>query len=320
MASGSGAPAERTLKPLDDVQNKGLRIVLGAYKRTPRALLATEAEVEPTATYAETVALEHALKTESDDVTRHISRTLDDVWNASGAQAQRRLIGPRPPSAMEKAITRARTVRERGEEIQRTRAAQEGARRTAARARGTGRGRERFLEPRQGRHRHKWKPVSQIRTALEEEWRLRWIEKRAAARTAVAWRNAWGSQPLRLYRGLRKAESTALFLMRTEVIGLKDWLTRVGVPNVIPRCDCGYPAQTVRHVLLQCPLHNREDMLREARTQELDELLSREKSARAAARWFVRSGILEQFRVANQIAGDNRSEYQALRLLGEGRQ
>ena len=73
-------------------------------------------------------------------------------------------------------------------------------------------------------------------------------------------------------------------------------------------------------MLLQCPLHNREDMLREARTQELDELLSQEKSARAAARWFVRSGILEQFRVANQIAGENRSEYQALRLLGEGQQ
>ena len=57
---------------------------------------------------------------------------------------------------------------------------------------------------------------------------------------------------MRLYRGLRKAEATALFLMRSEVIGLKDWLTRVGVPNVIRRCDCGYPAQTVRHVLLQC--------------------------------------------------------------------
>ena len=185
---------------------------------------------------------------------------------------------------MEKAITRAHTVRERGEEIQQTRAAQEGAHQTAARVRRTGWGRERFLESRQGSHRHKWKPVSQIRAALDEEWRLRWVKKRAAARTAVAWWNAWGSQPLRLYRGLRKAEATALFLMRSEVIGLKDWLTRVGVPNVIRRCDCGYPAQTVRHVLLQCPLHNHEDMLREVRTQELDELLSQEKSAQAAAR------------------------------------
>src|SRR5947209_3859200 len=93
--------------------------------------------------------------------------------------------------------------------------------------------------------------------------------------------------------------------MRSEIIGLKDWLTRVDVPNVIRRCDCGYPAQTVRHVLLQYSLHNREDMLREARTQELDKLLSQEKSAQAAARWFVSSGMLEQFRVANQIAGEN---------------
>jgi len=122
---------------------------------------------------------------------------------------------------------------------------------------------------------------------------------------------------LHLYRGLKKAEATALFLMHSEVIGLKDWLTRVGIPNVIPRCDCGYPAQTVRHVLLQCPLHNREDMLREARTQELDKLLSREKSAQAAARWFICSGILEQFRAANQITREDRSEYRALRPLGE---
>ena len=106
--------------------------------------------------------------------------------------------------------------------------------------------------------------------------------------------------------------------MRSEIIGLKDWLTRIGVPNMIRRCDCNYPAQTVRHILLQCPLYNRENMLREAGTQELDRLLSQEKSAQAAARWFIRSGILEQFRVANQIAGKDYSEYQALRLPEEG--
>ena len=58
-------------------------------------------------------------------------------------------------------------------------------------------------------------------------------------------------------------------------------------------------------------------MLREVRTQELDRLLSQEKSAQAVARWFVSSGILKQFCIANQIAGENCSEYQALWLLGE---
>ena len=128
MASGSGTLVERALKLLDDIQNKGLQIILGAYKRTSRALLATKAEVEPVATYTETVALEHALKTESDDIICHISQTLDDVWNASSTQAQRRLLGLRPSSAMERAITRARTVREIGEEIQRAHAVQEGCR------------------------------------------------------------------------------------------------------------------------------------------------------------------------------------------------
>ena len=101
--------------------------------------------------------------------------------------------------------------------------------------------------------------------------------------------------------------------MCSEVIGLKDWPTRVGVANVIRRCNCGYPAQTVRHIHLQCPLHKCEDLLREVRTQELDELLSQKKSAQAATRWFASNGILEQFHIANQITGEDRSEYRAAR-------
>src|SRR5947209_4410136 len=85
MASGSGTLVECTLIPLDDVQNKGFQIMLGTYKRTLQALLATETEVELIITYAETV--KHALKTESDDIICHISQTLNDVWNASSMQA-----------------------------------------------------------------------------------------------------------------------------------------------------------------------------------------------------------------------------------------
>jgi hypothetical protein len=63
-------------------------------------------------------------------------------------------------------------------------------------------------------------------------------------------------QPVHLlYDGLLKHEATALFLLRTEVLGLNAWLASVGVPGIDKRCSCGWPAQTVRHILLFCPNH-----------------------------------------------------------------
>ena len=39
---------------------------------------------------------------------------------------------------------------------------------------------------------------------------------------------------LPLYEGLTKAESTAAFLLRTEVLGLNAWLASIYVPNTTP--------------------------------------------------------------------------------------
>src|SRR5436305_9086369 len=64
-----------------------------------------------------------------------------------------------------------------------------------------------------------------------------------------------------LYEGLSKAEATALFLMRTEVLGLNAWLASVQVPDILPRCHYGWNAQTVRHVLMQCPPLNRTELI-----------------------------------------------------------
>jgi hypothetical protein len=41
-----------------------------------------------------------------------------------------------------------------------------------------------------------------------------------------------------LYDSFTKAEATALFPVRTEVIGLRSWLASVGVPGILPQCNC----------------------------------------------------------------------------------
>jgi ribonuclease HI len=61
---------------------------------------------------------------------------------------------------------------------------------------------------------------------------------------------------LRLHEGLTKRESALLVQLRTEKIGLNDFLFARRVPDVTsPRCDCGARRQTVAHILLHCSKH-----------------------------------------------------------------
>jgi hypothetical protein len=114
-----------------------------------------------------------------------------------------------------------------------------------------------------------------------------------------------------LYAGLLKAEATALFLMRTEVIGLNAWLAAIQVPNITPACPCGWHAQTVRHILLQCSRHERLGLIQACGTERIDDMLLRPASAKHAARWLVRIGVLDQFRVAAEIAIEDIKGYKA---------
>jgi len=51
-------------------------------------------------------------------------------------------------------------------------------------------------------------------------------------------------------------------LLRIGIIGLKDWLYWVGVLVGSLRCECGWLRQTLKHVILLCPLRtNRGAML-----------------------------------------------------------
>lgn len=58
---------------------------------------------------------------------------------------------------------------------------------------------------------------------------------------------------LQLHERLSKRESALLVQLRTEKIGLNNFLFNQHVPTVTsPRCSCGERRQTVAHVLLRC--------------------------------------------------------------------
>ena len=117
----------------------------------------------------------------------------------------------------------------------------------------------------------------------------------------ATWTTPWEQDRSKLYAGLPKAAATALFLMRTEVIGLNAWLASIQVLGILPACECGWVAQTVRHVVLHCPRHDRLGLIEQCGTERLDEILSRPVCAARAARWLIKTGIMEQFKVAREI-------------------
>jgi hypothetical protein len=95
-----------------------------------------------------------------------------------------------------------------------------------------------------------------------------------------------------------------LFDLRTEKIGLRDFLFRRKVPDILdPMCNCQEGRQTVRHILLICR------KLKDVRKQELGHLpegndlraiLSKRKVAIKAIKFIERTQILRQSRIVEE--------------------
>jgi hypothetical protein len=103
--------------------------------------------------------------------------------------------------------------------------------------------------------------------------------------------------------------------MRTEVIGLQSWLASVGVPGVLPQCDCRWQEpQAVRHILLYCPKYDHTALICKTGAEVLRNILLRPDRAQAAAKCFVAQGILPQLHVARDI--NNKDTSHLLRMPG----
>ena len=70
---------------------------------------------------------------------------------------------------------------------------------------------------------------------------------------------------------------------------------------------------------LHCPKYRNErpGLLGQTGSEDLKEMLSRPKSARAAARWLVKQGVLRQFDTANQIEEEDTTDHNPFQPLEE---
>ena len=164
-----------------------------------------------------------------------------------------------------------------------------------------------------GGHRHSHKRATELAYWADGLWQERW-EKKARGGTATTWKGGWTEQVVPFYEGLPKHVATAAFLLRVEVLGLRAWLHEMGVPGIPRECDCGWHSQTVRHVIIYCPLliQQRTVLYSMAGSNDLTRILSRPEGVQAAGRWLLDCGLLPHLQLAGQIHDEDTGAYSPL--------
>lgn len=153
---------------------------------------------------------------------------------------------------------------------------------------------------------------ARVAAAIDREWHERWQRESEQSRTRRRGHprqpadNPPSKDPLRLHRGLRKAESSLLIQMRTGKIGLRAFLFGRGVPDIAtPICRCGQGRETAAHVAAYCPEENtnRRSLPFAMRTHQDFSMAVRDPEKTALlVRWFMKTQRLREYRVAQQIA------------------
>jgi len=294
MQDDGAPPAVSLIRSLMCLQNRCLRKIMGAYKRTPTTALKCKSNIPSVDLHMEHKAMNGTVKTASHPVTTKIKQVMNTVWTS--LQCSNREM-----------LTRHR---HNANPTLRPTTAGEGAQRWAL-----------AWAEKQAQRQSEEQSVGLLK-ALDRwtnlEWKCRWTHK-VGQQKATIWKTDWMLSAHQLYENLHKHEATALFLFHTEVLGLNVWLASVKVSDVDKRCPCGWSAQTVRHILLFCPTHTDSRALYfwRAGLADLHSALSTTASAHQAVWWLVASGLLGQFSLAKEIVQENTLGYNNLARLDD---
>ncbi|TQS38855.1 hypothetical protein Golomagni_00630 [Golovinomyces magnicellulatus] len=275
-----GQPIPKTLMgKLEKVQNKCLRKITGGYKRTPRAILEREANIPHIDLQISASSMRYGATTSQNPVTHDITQHVDTLWTSIRANRRRETRAGRRKTAMEVVRSEATAV----------------IRDVQAKQRSTSGYRRRHRRPSTS-----LTPPLAVNKRMMEIWKRRWMSLKGN-NIAATWKTTWEQSTLSLSDGLKKFESTALMLLRSEIIGLNAWLSLIKVPGISPQCTSGEPYQTVKHILFFCLEHQslRAQMLVTTGTDNYDQVLQTKKGCHAAVKMLIDTGRLEQFRVAS---------------------
>jgi hypothetical protein len=239
--------------------------------------------VEPISLYLEKLRLHRADKDKTAPVTRVLEKHQQDIWAISN-QPGRRPIQPLPTSSHAIKMDAVEKANRFATEQRRERQTQSRARESQS---------------------HQVR--SPIEAWLRHKWHLQWDKYRENKNSPV-YQSALDAKPLPkdLHTGLSRAKSSILTQLRTEAIGLNDFLAARNVPNVTPACSCGWVRQTPKHIVVHCPLlGGREQMWTRAGTLDYNTALQTKRGTKAITSWLLswcNQLRLPQFCVARDLA------------------
>ena len=107
---------------------------------------------------------------------------------------------------------------------------------------------------------------------IKERWDSKWkTYQNRIPRPTEAQLGSLSRTRLKIHNNLMKAESALTTQIRTEKIGLANFLFNRRVPGVMtPACSCGWQKQTAKHIILHCRLiDGRYEVLKQIRHQRL---------------------------------------------------
>jgi hypothetical protein len=153
--------------------------------------------------------------------------------------------------------------------------------------------------------------------AVQEAWEERWLkerEGRAATRPADDLdhqkETLFKDKTLKRHEGLSRAQSSLLVQIRTGAIGLRDFLFKRGVPEVLtPSCECGEGRETVEHLVMWClapPLTRRWERAEVRTRRDFYSVIQgiSPTAARLTGRilgWLMDSGRLPMYNLARRL-------------------
>ena len=146
-----------------------------------------------------------------------------------------------------------------------------------------------------------WTQGGQAARVLQSRWEDQWRSRKAS------WGELYPRPPgrgnLQLYQGLTKACCSILTQIRTGKTGLAAFLHRRKVPGVgSPCCPYKQGVETPKHVLINCERSQKaRASLKDFGRVDLRHLLRTEEGARKLSHWWLKHGVLQQFRLARAL-------------------